>query len=74
MVDVLANGHPVVQGLQEMMVRFELRELTIAGMLGHRVKGITARYATAPDSALLAAADRVSARLAAALANQWRKP
>ncbi len=42
-------------------------ELTIAGMLGHRVKGVTARYATAPDSALLAAADRVSARLAAAL-------
>jgi len=42
-------------------------ELTIAGLLGHRVKGITARYATAPDSALLAAADRVSARLAAAL-------
>lgn len=42
-------------------------ELTIAGMLGHRVKGITARYATAPDSALLSAADRVSAKLAAAL-------
>jgi integrase len=42
-------------------------ELTIAGLLGHRVKGITARYATAPDSALVAAADRVSARLAAAL-------
>ena len=42
-------------------------ELTIAGLLGHRVKGVTARYATAPDSALLAAADRVSARLLAAL-------
>jgi integrase len=42
-------------------------ELTIAGLLGHRVKGITARYATAPDSALLAAADRVSARLLDAL-------
>jgi integrase len=42
-------------------------ELTIAGLLGHKVRGITARYATAPDSALLAAADRVSARLAAAL-------
>jgi integrase len=39
-------------------------ELTIAGLLGHRVKGVTARYATAPDSALLAAADRVSLRIA----------
>jgi integrase len=38
-------------------------ELTIAGLLGHHVKGITARYATAPDSALLAAADRVAARI-----------
>jgi integrase len=42
-------------------------ELTIAGLLGHRVKGVTARYATAPDSALLAAADRVSLRLSEAL-------
>jgi integrase len=38
-------------------------ELTIAGILGHRVKGVTARYATSPDSALLAAADRVSCRI-----------
>ncbi len=38
-------------------------ELTIAGLLGHTVKGVTARYATAPDSALLAAADRVSLRI-----------
>jgi len=35
-------------------------ELTIAGLLGHAVKGVTARYATAPDSALLAAADRIA--------------
>ena len=42
-------------------------ELTIAGMLGHTVKGVTARYATTPDSALLAAADRVSLRLSQAL-------
>jgi site-specific recombinase XerD len=42
-------------------------ELTIAGLLGHRVKGVTARYATAPDSALLSAADRVSLRLSDAL-------
>ena len=42
-------------------------ELTIAGLLGHRVSGVTARYAHVPDSALLVAADRVSARIAAAL-------
>lgn len=42
-------------------------ELTIAGLLGHTVPGITARYAHVPDSALVAAADRVSARIAAAL-------
>lgn len=42
-------------------------EFVIAGLLGHRVKGVTARYATAPDSALLAAADNVSVTLAAHL-------
>jgi integrase len=42
-------------------------ELTIAGLLGHRVKGVTARYATAPDSALLAAADRVALRISETL-------
>jgi integrase len=42
-------------------------ELTIAGLLGHTVPGVTARYAHVPDSALIAAADRVSARMASAL-------
>ena len=42
-------------------------ELTIAGLLGHSVSGVTARYAHVPDSALVAAADRVSARIADAL-------
>lgn len=42
-------------------------ELTIAGMLGHTVSGVTARCAHVPDSALVAAADRVSARIATAL-------
>ena len=45
-------------------------ELTIAGLLGHRVKGVTARYATAPDSALLAAADRVALRISETLDNR----
>jgi integrase len=42
-------------------------ELTIAGLLGHSVPGVTARYAHVPDSALIGAADRVSTRIAAAL-------
>ena len=32
-VDVLENGHLVVQGLQEVRVNFELRELAIAGII-----------------------------------------
>src|SRR5277367_7006420 len=42
-------------------------ELTIAGLLGHTVPGVTARYAHVPDSALVAAADRVAARIASLL-------
>jgi integrase len=42
-------------------------ELTIAGLLGHSVPGVTARYAHIPDRALLAAADQVSAQIGAAL-------
>jgi len=42
-------------------------ELTISGLLGHSARGVTARYATAPDTALVAAADAVSRRIAKAL-------
>jgi integrase len=42
-------------------------ELTIAGLLGHSVPGVTARYAHVPDRALSAAADQVSIRIAVAL-------
>ncbi len=42
-------------------------DIIIGALIGHKPKGITGRYATAPDPALLAAADRVSARLAEAL-------
>lgn len=38
-------------------------ELTIAGMLGHSVPGVTARYAHVPDAALVAAADAVSQQI-----------
>jgi integrase len=42
-------------------------ELTIAGLLGHSVPGVTARYAHVPDRALIAAADQVAGRIATAL-------
>ena len=42
-------------------------EITIAGLLGHAARGVTQRYSHVPDSALLAAADRVSYRIAVAL-------
>ena len=45
-------------------------ELTIAGLIGHSTRGVTARYAHVPDSALLSAADAVSQRIADALAGK----
>lgn len=45
-------------------------ELTIAGLLGHSVPGVTARYAHVADSALVAAADKVSKRIEAALSGK----
>jgi integrase len=42
-------------------------ELIIAPLLGHSGRGITSRYANAPDTALISAADRISLRLAEAL-------
>jgi len=42
-------------------------ELTIAGLLGHTMQGVTARYSHLPDRALLTAADAVSAHIKAAL-------
>lgn len=45
-------------------------ELTIAGLIGHSTRGVTARYAHVPDSALVSAADAVSERIAQALDEQ----
>lgn len=41
--------------------------ITIAGLLGHRVPGITGRYVHAADRALLVAADQVSEAIQATL-------
>lgn len=42
-------------------------DLIIGALLGHAKRGITGRYATAPDPALVAAADRISMALSLAL-------
>jgi integrase len=43
-------------------------DATIAELLGHSRRGVTQRhYIRRPDAALVAAADRVSARIAAAM-------
>jgi integrase len=42
-------------------------DIVIGAIIGHAKKGITGRYATAPDSALIFAADRISQHLAEAL-------
>ena len=57
----------MVHSLAAAAAEMGFSELTIAGLLGHSVPGVTARYAHIPDRALLAAADQVSARIAAAL-------
>jgi len=44
-------------------------ELTIAGLLGHAVRGVTARYAHIPDATLVTAANQVCSRIADALSN-----
>jgi len=41
----------------------EFSELTIAGLLGHRGRTVTSRYAHKPDAALVVAADTVSATI-----------
>jgi integrase len=59
--------HILRHSFAAMAAELGFSELTIAGLLGHTVPGVTARYAHLPDSALVAAADRVSARMVAAL-------
>ena len=45
-------------------------DIIIGALLGHASRGITGRYATAPDPALVAAADRITLALAKTLDDQ----
>jgi len=42
-------------------------QLTIAGLLGHSMRGVTARYCHHVDAALVVAADKISAQISSAL-------
>lgn len=45
-------------------------EFTVAGLLGHRLGSVTARYSHVPDAALRAAADAVAAHITSMLAGK----
>lgn len=62
-----ASIHTLRHWYASCAAELNISELLIAGLIGHRVRSVTGRYANAPDSALLAAADRVSLRLTEAL-------
>ncbi len=64
------TAHVLRHTFASVAAELNFSELTIAGLLGHSVPGVTARYAHVPDSALVTAADRVSAHIAAALAGK----
>ena len=46
-------------------------EFVIAGLLGHRLGGVTARYGQVPDKALVAAANHVSSAMSDALGGRF---
>ena len=57
--------HTLRHSFASVALEMEFSELTIAGLLGHRAHSVTSRYAHHVDRALVAAADRVSATIAA---------
>lgn len=62
-----ASLHDLRHTFGSMATELGFSLLTIAGIVGHTVPGITARYAHIADSALILAADRVSDYIAGAL-------
>jgi integrase len=61
------SAHVLRHTFASVAAELNFSELTIAGLLGHAVPGVTARYSHLPDSALVAAADRVSMAIVAHL-------
>ncbi len=59
--------HGLRHGYASVAADLGLTEITIAALLGHSAASVTGRYIHHVDTALVAAADRVSARIAAAM-------
>jgi integrase len=67
------TAHVMRHTFASVAAELNFSELTIAGLLGHSVPGVTARYAHVPDSALVAAADRVSRHIAGLMSDEKNK-
>lgn len=57
--------HTLRHSFASVALELNYSELTIAGLLGHRLSSVTARYSHHADRALVTAADRVAALIAA---------
>ena len=62
--------HTLRHSFASVALELEYSELTIAGLLGHRIHSVTARYAHHVDQALVAAADRISTVIARRMAGE----
>jgi len=62
--------HSLRHSYASVALELEYSELTVAGLLGHRVHTVTARYAHHVDRALIAAADRVSYLIASRMSGE----
>jgi integrase len=62
--------HALRHSFASVAADFGMSELTIAGLLGHRLGSVTGRYTHHADTALIAAADRVAGAIARKLAGE----
>ncbi len=62
--------HTLRHSFASVALELEYSEMTIAGLLGHRLHTVTSRYAHHVDRALVAAADRISAVIASRMAGE----
>ena len=62
--------HTLRHSFASVALELEYSEITIAGLLGHRLHTVTSRYAHHVDRALVAAADRISAVIASRMAGE----
>jgi integrase len=58
------TAHTLRHSFASVAADLGISELVIAGLLGHRLGSVTARYAHAADTTLIAAAERVAAEVA----------